>query len=62
MAYEDEHKTIANTGTWTLEDRSDRRLLFVLSGRSGVHRYALIHTGGTQWLLHLVKDQSVNKG
>lgn len=60
--FEDEHKTIADTGTWTLEDRTDRRLLFVLSGRTSTHRYALIHTGGTQWLLHLVQDQSVNKG
>lgn len=62
VAYEDEHKTVADTGTWILEDRSERRLLFLLSGRSGTRRYALIHTGGTQWLLHLTKDQPVNKG
>ncbi|MBS2938006.1 hypothetical protein KDN32_09660 [Nocardioides sp. J2M5] len=60
--FEDEHKSIADTGTWTLEDRTDRRLLFVLSGRTSTRRFALIHTGGTQWLLHLVQDQSVNKG
>ncbi|CAM3646546.1 DNA polymerase ligase N-terminal domain-containing protein [Nocardioides zeicaulis] len=62
VAYEDEHKTIADTGTWTLEDRSEHRLRFLLAGLGGTRRYALIHTGGTQWLLHLTKDQRVNEG
>ena len=39
------------------EDRSERRTVFRLHGRDGVRRYALIHTGGEQWLLHLTKDQ-----
>lgn len=60
--YEDEHKSIADTGTWEAEDRDERRLVLVLHGRSGSRRYALIHTDGTQWLLHLTKDQSVNRG
>ena len=55
--YEDEHKSIADTGTWEAEDRDERRLVLVLHGRSGSRRYALIHTDGTQWLLHLTKDQ-----
>ena len=44
------------------EDRDERRLVLVLHGRSASRRYALIHTDGTQWLLHLTKDQSVNRG
>ena len=55
--FEDEHKTIADTGTWLEHDRSDRRLLFSLHGRTGVRRYALIDTGEGQWLLHLTKGQ-----
>jgi DNA ligase D-like protein (predicted 3'-phosphoesterase) len=56
-AYEDEEKTIADDGTWEEHDRTERRLLFSLHGRHGVRRYALIHTGGSQWLLHLTRDQ-----
>ena len=56
-AYEDEDKTIADDGTWEEHDRTERRLLFSLHGRHGVRRYALIHTGGSQWLLHLTRDQ-----
>lgn len=55
--YEDEHKTIADQGTWVELDRTERRLLFALHGRHGVRRYALIRTGGKQWLLHLTRDQ-----
>jgi hypothetical protein len=34
-----------------------------LHGRDGSRRFALIHTGGTQWLLHLTKEQPrVNGG
>ena len=36
--------------------------MFSLHGRDGARRFALIHTGGTQWLLHLTKDQNVNVG
>ena len=60
--FEDEHKSVADTGTWQEHDRDERRLVFSLHGRAGVRRYALIHTGGTQWLLHLTKDQTVNSG
>jgi DNA ligase D-like protein (predicted 3'-phosphoesterase) len=54
--YTDETKFIADTGTWVEEDRNDRRIVFVLHGRSGAHRYALIRTG-SDWLVHLTKDQ-----
>lgn len=36
--------------------------MFSLHGRDAVRRFALIHTGGKQWLLHLTKDQAVNNG
>ena len=55
--YTDEHKSIADEGTWVEEDRTERRTVFRLHGRDGVRRYALIRTGGEQWLLHLTKDQ-----
>lgn len=54
--FEDEHKRIADAGWWELEDRNDRRMVFVLHGRSGARRYALIDTGSDA-LLHLVKEQ-----
>ena len=59
--FEDEHKSIADAGTWQENDRNERRLVFTLHGRDGDRKYALIHTGGTQWLLHLTKDQSANR-
>ena len=54
--YTDADKDIADTGWWELEDRTDRRFVFVLHGRSGARRYALIDTG-RDWLLHLTKEQ-----
>jgi DNA ligase D-like protein (predicted 3'-phosphoesterase) len=54
--YTDATKAIADTGWWELEDRNDRRFVFVLHGRDGARRYALIETG-TDWLLHLTKQQ-----
>lgn len=56
LTYTDDHKSIADTGWWEEEDRTDRRILFVLHGRAGARRYALIHTADN-WLLHLTKDQ-----
>lgn len=54
--YEDSTKRIADAGWWELEDRDERRFVFVLHGRAGPRRYALISTG-TDALLHLLKDQ-----
>jgi DNA ligase D-like protein (predicted 3'-phosphoesterase) len=54
--YEDATKRIADSGWWELEDRDERRFVFVLHGRTAARRYALISTG-TDALLHLVRDQ-----
>ena len=56
LEYTDETKSIADTGWWEELDRSDRRILFALHGRSDTRRYALIQTD-TDWLLHLTKEQ-----
>jgi DNA ligase D-like protein (predicted 3'-phosphoesterase) len=56
--FEDEHKSIADTGTWEEHSRDDRRLVFSLHCRDGVRRFALIHTGRDQWLLHLTRVQA----
>ena len=58
--YTDADKEIADTGWWELEDRSDKRFVFVLHGTSGSHRYALIDTG-RDWLLHRTKRQPVTR-
>ncbi len=56
LTYTDEHKFIADIGWWEEQDRNDRRFVFVLHGRTGSVRYALIRTD-TDWLLHRTKDQ-----
>jgi hypothetical protein len=56
LTYEDEHKSIADIGTWELVDRNERRTVFVLHGRESSRRYALIRTG-EDYLLHLTKEQ-----
>jgi hypothetical protein len=56
LTYTDETKSIADIGWWEIEDRTDKRFVFVLHGRGAPHRYALIHTP-QNWLLHLTKDQ-----
>ena len=55
-SYTDATKSIADTGWWELEDRTEKRFVFVLHGRTGARRYALIDTG-SDWLLHLTKQQ-----
>jgi hypothetical protein len=54
--YTDADKRIADEGWWELEDRNERRFVFVLHGRDGARRYALIDTG-KDWLVHLTRDQ-----
>jgi DNA ligase D-like protein (predicted 3'-phosphoesterase) len=56
LTYEDADKSIADTGWWEEVSRNDHRLVFVLHGRDGSRRYALIRTP-QGWLLHLTKDQ-----
>jgi DNA ligase D-like protein (predicted 3'-phosphoesterase) len=58
LAFEDADKTVADTGWWQDEDRTERRMLFVLHGREGAVRYALINTGD-DWLLRRTKEQPV---
>lgn len=54
--YTDDTKAIADTGWWELEDADQRRFVFILHGRAGPARYALIDTG-KDWLLHRTKQQ-----
>jgi DNA ligase D-like protein (predicted 3'-phosphoesterase) len=54
--YADDTKLIEDTGWWELEDRNDKRFVFVLHGRESARRYALIDTG-SDWLLHLTRAQ-----
>jgi DNA ligase D-like protein (predicted 3'-phosphoesterase) len=56
LTYEDAEKSIADIGWWELEDRNDRRFVFVLHGVGAPHRYALIRTD-QDWLLHRTKQQ-----
>ncbi|MGI8415794.1 MAG: DNA polymerase ligase N-terminal domain-containing protein [Nakamurella sp.] len=56
LDYTDADKSIADTGHWQEHDRTDRRILFTLRGRTGSRRYALIKTD-SDWLLHLTKEQ-----
>jgi len=56
LRFEDEHKSIADIGWWEDVGSNERRLLFVLHGRAGSVRYALIDTG-RDWLLHRTKEQ-----
>ncbi len=47
-------KSIWDTGTYTVLRSSATKVVFELHGRRGHARYALINTGGRQWLLHLM--------
>jgi hypothetical protein len=37
--------------------RNAKRIVFTLHGKGPPRRYALIQTGGKNWLLHLTKEQ-----
>lgn len=56
LSYHDADKVIADTGWWEQRDRTDRRMIFVLHGRDGARRYALIRTD-RDWLIHLTVEQ-----
>ncbi|MEO6651897.1 MAG: DNA polymerase ligase N-terminal domain-containing protein [Ilumatobacteraceae bacterium] len=47
-------KSIADCGTYTTIRSGPDKLVVDLDGRRGSRRYALIHTGGTSWILHLM--------
>jgi DNA ligase D-like protein (predicted 3'-phosphoesterase) len=51
LTYEDEDKSVADIGWWEEHDRTERRIVLTLHGRSGTQRYALIRTS-RDWLLH----------
>jgi hypothetical protein len=55
LTYTDATKRIADTGTWELVDRTDRRTVFLLHGRGGTARYALISTE-QGLLLHRMRE------
>jgi DNA ligase D-like protein (predicted 3'-phosphoesterase) len=57
LTYTDADKSIADIGWWEQNDRNDKRIVFTLHGKGEPRRYALIHTGGKNWLLHLTKEQ-----
>jgi hypothetical protein len=54
--YVDADKRIADDGWWELEDRNDKRFVFLLHGQDATRRYAMIDTGN-DWLVHLTRDQ-----
>lgn len=56
LTYADEHKEIADIGWWEDIGSNDKRLLFVLHGRTSSVAYALIDTG-RDWLLHRTRAQ-----
>lgn len=47
-------KSIWDAGTYDVVRSSPDKVVFDLSGRRGTSRYALIHTGGDDWLVHLM--------
>ncbi len=47
-------KSIWDRGTYTVVRSSAKRFVFDLDGRRGVARYALINTGGNDWIMHLM--------
>jgi DNA ligase D-like protein (predicted 3'-phosphoesterase) len=56
LRYEDADKAIADIGWWEEVDRTERRILIVLHGRTSSVRYALIRTD-RDWLVHRTKEQ-----
>lgn len=49
--------TIWDAGTIEIEKwRDGQEIIATLTGRRGIHRYALIHTRENQWLIHLMTD------
>ena len=56
LRYEDADKAIADIGWWEEVDRTERRILIVLHGRTSSVRYALIRTD-RDWLVHRTKQQ-----
>ena len=49
-------KSIWDSGNYTVVRADERKLVVDLSGGRGTTRYALIHTGGENWMLHLMSQ------
>ena len=49
-------KSIWDAGTYTVVRADVNKVVFDLEGERPAARYALIHTGGQQWILHLMSD------
>ena len=61
LTYQDQDKSVADTGWWELHAQDGRRFVFTLHGRTGAARYALIRTS-SDWLVHRTKDQPPQSG
>jgi bifunctional non-homologous end joining protein LigD len=49
-------KSIWDTGTYEVVRSAASKVVFDLTGRRGTARYALIHTGDDNWLLHHMRS------
>jgi len=56
LRYEDDHKSIADIGWWEEHNRTEKRILFTLHGRTDSVRYALIRTN-SDWLIRKTLTQ-----
>ena len=56
LTYTDEHKSIADIGWWEDDGSDERRMVFVLHGRTSSVRYALVDTG-QDWLVMRTRKQ-----
>jgi DNA ligase D-like protein (predicted 3'-phosphoesterase) len=56
LRYEDDHKSIADIGWWEEHNRTAKRILFTLHGRTDSVRYALIRTN-SDWLIRKTLTQ-----
>jgi bifunctional non-homologous end joining protein LigD len=52
-------KSIWDTGSYTVVRAEPGKVVFDLIGKRGERRYALIHTGEAQWLLHRMERPNI---
>jgi bifunctional non-homologous end joining protein LigD len=51
-------KSIWDRGTYEAEQFDDGMMIVALHGERLEDRYAIFHTGGKNWLVHLMKEES----
>jgi bifunctional non-homologous end joining protein LigD len=51
-------KSIWDRGTYETEQFDDEMVIVALHGERLEGRYAIFHTGGKNWLVHLMKEES----